>query len=103
MLFRSFSFVANKRVVFSKNKGSLGKQALLFFVITAFGLYVIQTCTIQFLTEVWLTPIAIGLAFAHGMGITGHDQFLTKNGAKAIGTVLSLTWNYIMYKKVVFS
>jgi len=98
-----FSFAANKKVVFKKNQGSLGKQAALFFVITAFGLYVIQTGTIKILTDVWLTPVALGLAAAHAMHITGHDQFLAKNGAKAIATVLSLSWNYLMYKKVVFS
>jgi putative flippase GtrA len=98
-----FSFAANRRMVFKQHNGTFAKQAILFFVITAFGLYVIQTSTIKLLTDVWLTPIALGLAAAHAIGIVGHDQFLTKNGAKAIGTALSLTWNYIMYKKVVFS
>ena len=98
-----FSFAANKKVVFTKTNSHFAKQAVLFFLVTAFGLYVIQTATIKILTEVWLTPITLGLAAAHAAGITRHDQFLTKNGAKAVGTALSLTWNYIMYKKVVFS
>lgn len=98
-----FSFTANKRVVFRKRKGSVAKQAILFFVVTAFGLYVIQTGAIKILTEVWLAPITLLLAVAHGLNIVNHDQFLAKNGAKALATVLSLAWNYIMYKKVVFS
>jgi putative flippase GtrA len=98
-----FSFTANKKVVFKKNKGSFAKQAVAFFIVTAFGLYVIQTGTIKLLTDVWLAPVTLGLAVAHSLNIVGHDQFLAKNGAKAIATVLSLTWNYIMYKKVVFS
>ena len=97
-----FSFSANKKLVF-KNKGAVVKQGLLFFAITAFGLYVLQTGTIKLLTEVWFTPIAVGLSIAHTIGITGHDEFLIKNGAKAAGTIVSLTWNYLMYKKVVFS
>ena len=98
-----FSFVANKKIVFTKHQGSIAKQAISFLLVTAFGLYVIQTATIQLLTSHWLTPLALLVATAHFMHITGHDQFLIKNGAKIVGTVLSLTWNYIMYKKVVFS
>lgn len=96
-----FSFAANKKLVF-QSKGAVVKQGVLFFLVTAFGLYILQTGTIKLLTEVWLAPVALGVAAAHLIGIHGHDQFLIKNGAKAIGTVVSLTWNYIMYKKVVF-
>ncbi len=98
-----FSFLANKHVVFKSDKGSSVKQAVLFFAVTAFGLYILQTGTIKLLTDVWLLPVTLGLALSHLLGITGHDQFLAKNAAKAIATVVSLTWNYIMYKKVVFS
>lgn len=96
-----FSFAANKKLVFKSN-GAVVRQSVLFFIVTAFGLYVLQTGTIKFLTDIWLGPIALGLAAAHTLGIHGHDQFLVKNGAKAVGTIVSLTWNYVMYKKVVF-
>ncbi len=98
---RRFSCAANKKLVF-KSKGAVMRQGVLFFIITAFGLYVLQTGTIKLLTDIWLAPIALGLAAAHTIGIHGHDQFLIKNGAKALGTVVSLSWNYVMYKKVVF-
>jgi putative flippase GtrA len=98
-----FSFLANKHVVFQQEHGSSAKQAVVFLAVTAFGLYVLQTGTIKLLTDVWLGPVTLGLAVSHGLGIIGHDQFLAKNGAKAIATLVSLTWNYIMYKKVVFS
>jgi len=97
-----FSFFANKHVVFKKTGGTVWKQVLAFWVVTAFGLYVLQTGTIWFLTEVWTYPLLVGLDFAHLAGIQGHDPFLVKNGAKAIATCVSLIWNYIMYKKVVF-
>ena len=99
-----FSFVAQKKVVFKHQRsGSLLKQTIIFFGVTAFGLYVLQTGTIKLLTDLWLTPVALMLWLAHLVNITGHDQFLIKNFAKAAGTLVSLTWNYIMYKKVVFS
>lgn len=96
-----FSFTANKKLVF-KSHGSVMKQSVLFLAVTAFGLYILQTGTIKFLTDIWFEPIALGLYLAHAIGLQGHDQFLIKNGAKAAGTIVSLTWNYIMYKKVVF-
>ena len=99
----AFSFLANKHIVFDNDKKSSARQAVLFFAVTAFGLYVLQTGTIKLLTEAWLAPVTLFVAITHSLGITGHDQFLAKNAAKAIATVVSLTWNYIMYKKVVFS
>jgi len=96
------SFVANKRLVFKKHDGSAVKQALVFFAVTAFGLYVLQTGAIKVLTEIWLWPMNVALLIAHAVGVKGHDAFLVKNGAKAAATVISLTWNYVMYKKVVF-
>ena len=98
-----FSFSANKKMVFKPGKGSFVRQAVIFFAVTAFGLYVLQLGTIKLLTDIWLAPISIGLAVAHFVGIVGHDQFLAKNGAKAAATVVSLVWNYVMYKKVVFA
>lgn len=98
-----FSFLANKNLVFKQDQGSVHKQAIIFLVVTAFGLYVIQTGTIHLLTEVWLMPLTFFLGIAHMFHITSHDQFLAKNIVKALATILSLTWNYLMYKKVVFS
>jgi putative flippase GtrA len=96
------SFIANKKLVFRKSSTSLVKEAALFLVITAFGLYVLQNGTIKLLTDIWPGPISLFLRIAHSVGISGHDQFLIKNGAKVIASIVSLTWNYIMYKKVVF-
>jgi hypothetical protein len=55
------------------------------------------------LTELWLWPLSVTVSIAHSLGITSHDAFIIKNGAKAAATIVSMTWNYIMYKKVVFS
>ncbi|HUD11921.1 MAG TPA: GtrA family protein [Candidatus Saccharimonadia bacterium] len=97
-----FSFFANRHIVFNNKDGSLRRQVIRFFLVTAFGLYVLQTGTIKILTDVWVTPLHGMLSLAHSAGIHGHDAVVTKNGAKIIGTVISLTWNYIMYKQLVF-
>ena len=98
-----FSFTANRRVVFTDHSGSVHRQAFGFIAVTAFGMYVLQTGTIHILTDVWLWPLNLFVAIAHTLGITGHDAFLVKNGAKAAATVVSLSWNFVMYKKVVFT
>jgi putative flippase GtrA len=99
-----FSFTANRHVVFKRDNGtgSVWREAVIFFAVTAFGLYVLQTGTIKLLTEVWLAPIGLMLGVFHMLGVTHHDQFLAKNGAKAAATIVSLAWNYVMYRRVVF-
>ncbi len=99
-----FSFVANKQVVFEKRQGSVLRQAVIFFAITAFGLYVLQNGVILLLTGVWTGPVHLAVLISHSVGINRYvsDNFVINNSAKAAATVVSLTWNYIMYKKVVF-
>lgn len=99
----AFSFFANKRVVFKVSGGSILKQAAIFLLVTAFGLYVIQTGIIYWLVHVWAAPMQLVVRIVRGLGIHWFsDAFYINNGAKATGTVASLIWNYIMYKKVVF-
>src|SRR5664279_2789413 len=45
----TFSFFANKNLVFKKSKGSILRQAIIFYAVTAFGLYVLQTGTMNIL------------------------------------------------------
>jgi putative flippase GtrA len=97
-----FSFIANKQMVFEKRSGSLTRQATVFFLVTAFGLYVIQNGIILLLTQVWLDPVHVGVWVAHTAGLQHDDAFVIKNTAKVIGTLASLTWNYYLYKMVVF-
>jgi putative flippase GtrA len=99
-----FSFFANQRWVFGSKQRSTLAQAAVFFLITGFGLYGLQNGVIYLLTKLWTGPVDLGLAVAHAIGIGKvlSDGFLTKNGVKAAAIIVSLTWNYIMYKKVVF-
>jgi putative flippase GtrA len=96
------SFFANKKLVFRAHHGSVAKQAIMFYAVTAFGLYIIQNGVIHLLTDAWLWPTQMGLMAFHLLGINGHDAFLVKNGAKAVATLASMIWNYTMYRKLVF-
>jgi putative flippase GtrA len=97
-----FSFFANKKLVFKHNSGSVVRQAVMFYVVTAFGLYVLQTGTIELLTNIWLWPVNESVAAIHALGFQGHNDFIIKNIAKVVGTLISLIWNYFMYKWLVF-
>ena len=99
-----FSFFANKQVVFKQQKGSLLRQMVVFYGVTAFGLYVLQTGMVHLLTTDWRAPLELvaNVVRSVGLGKVLSHELIVANGAKAIGTVLSLTWNYLMYKFVVF-
>ncbi len=99
-----FSFFANKSLVFKNRKGNLAIQVLSFFIVTAFGLYILQTGVIKLLTEVWLGPVNLAVAIVHLVGLSKifSDSFVIKNSAKVAATVVSLVWNYLLYKRVVF-
>jgi putative flippase GtrA len=58
---------------------------------------------IWILVSAWTAPLHLFVTIVRGVGIhLFSDGFYINNGAKAIATVASLIWNYIMYKKVVF-
>lgn len=102
----TFSFFANRAFVFhaEKDHKPIGRQALEFFPITAIGMFGIQTAVIFFLENIWTWPIHFAVTIAGLLGLTHFvdSQFIITNGVKVIATLTSLTWNYLMYKKVVF-
>src|SRR5687767_13839867 len=97
----SFSFTANKSWVFRSKQGSVVRQATLFLAVTAFGLYVIQNLVIYSLTELWLGPMDLAFDVVKLLGLDNlfSHEFVINNGAKAVATLFSLTWNYLLYKK----
>ena len=82
------SFFANKKYTFKTTGQSVVREMILFTVITLFGLWVIQSAIITLLTP----PI---------QAIVTNDT-ITLVIAKLIATLASLTWNYVLYSKVVF-
>ena len=100
----TFSFFANRHVVFKTEK-SHKFQVINFIIVTMFGLYVIQTIVIYFLTTIWTWPLelAYNVVTLVGLDAIFSEQFVIINGAKVVATIFTIVWNYIMYKKVVFN
>jgi putative flippase GtrA len=99
-----FSFFVNRSYVFGANGGNVALQVAEFFAVTMFGLYVLQNLTIWFLTDVWtfIPDLAFTIVkFLHLQKIFKQD-FVNKNSAKLVATVVSLVWNFILYSKLVF-
>ena len=85
-----FSFVTNKHYTFKTVGTSLKREITLFIIVTLVGLWVIQPAVIsvilnslatQGIKDVWYVPV----------------------GAKIVATIFSLTWNYILYSRIVFA
>lgn len=84
-----FSFFANKKYTFkTSNKGNVKRELFLFIIVTLFGLWVLQTITIKIITQ-----LLTGSHLPDGIVLLV---------AKTFATVVSLTWNYMLYSRVVF-
>lgn len=84
-----FSFFANKKYTFKTTDTNVKREIILFILVTLFGLWVLQTLVISLITS--------SLSYAHLP--SGTTLFLAKAGA----TFVSLTWNYVLYSRVVFN
>jgi len=82
------SFVANKKYTFKSTGANLKREIALFVAVTLFGLLVIQNLL------VWLILPA--------MASLGLDAQMSLIAAKLVATIASLTWNYLLYSRVVF-
>jgi putative flippase GtrA len=76
------SFTLNRNFTFRSREGSVRRQALLFFGVTAFGLWVVQALVIFGVTKAF----------------PGVHVLVPKFAGIAVG----LVWNYVLYNKVVF-
>ncbi|MEC3980191.1 GtrA family protein [Amycolatopsis sp. H20-H5] len=76
------SFTLNRNFTFRSREGSVRKQILLFFAVTAFGLWVVQALVI----------------FAVTKAFPGVHVLVPKFAGIAVG----LVWNYLLYNKIVF-
>lgn len=83
-----FSFFVNKKWTFRAQGKNYLREIVLFFLVTIFGIWVIQSGIIFLFQQIF--P-----AFK-------WENFWLKNFAKIAASIPSLIWNYIMYKKVVF-
>ncbi|SFW67735.1 GtrA family protein [Amycolatopsis australiensis] len=76
------SFTLNRNFTFRAKDGDVRRQALLFFGVTAFGLWVVQALVIFGVTKLF----------------PGVNLLVPKFAGIAVG----LVWNYVLYHKVVF-
>lgn len=76
------SFTLNRNFTFRAKDGDVRRQALLFFGVTAFGLWVVQALVILGVTKAF----------------PGVHVLIPKFAGIAVG----LVWNYLLYHKVVF-
>lgn len=101
----TFSFFANREAVFHAGSGDAPTQALKFFAVTAFGLYVIQNAVLWVLLRHYKWPRRWVEASLKRTGLNKRlsTDFVLKNGAKVAATLCSLTWNFFFYKYVVYT
>ncbi len=99
-----FSFIANRDAVFQAGSGNPVTQAALFFITTAFGLYVLQSGIFHIMLELWEWPRRVAEWIVRSFYVGKHvsTDFVLRNGVKICGTIVSLIWNFILYKYVVF-
>lgn len=96
------SFIFNKNFTFRAKKLSVFKL-VLFFTITAFGLYAIRPIIIYFFTKVWLWPSQALYGVTTWMNLPFSKEFDSRNLALMIAIVVVLFYNYITYKYFVFN
>lgn len=95
------SYIFNQRFTF-KAKNVSSNRVVLFFVITAFGLYVIRPLVLKFFTEIWLWPADFAYLIGGWIGLPFDLAFYLDNVALAAAIVIVMAYNYLMYKKFVF-
>ncbi|MFD9895824.1 GtrA family protein [Amycolatopsis sp. NPDC059027] len=78
----ALSFTLNRSFTFRAKDGNVRRQAILFFAVTAFGLWVIQALVIMAVTKAF----------------PGVHVLVPK----AAGIAVGLVWNYVLYHQVVF-
>jgi len=96
-----FSFVMNRRYVF-RHTTSTKRHGVLFVAITLAGIYLIQQPIFSFILQ--FDPGIADFLFSIGqvLGLPLTIHFYSTNLAKAIATLGSMTWNYLLYNRVVF-
>lgn len=83
----TLSYTLNRNFTFKTSSNKKKREIVLFLVVTAFGLWVIQ-------------PITIAI-FQPIIGNIDSKLFATLI-PKILATILSLIWNYFMYSRLVF-
>lgn len=99
----SVSFFLNRRFVFMSRNQRTARQFIVFMTITLVGLYGLQNLIIYTFTNHLTAPSGWAFSVLNWLSPgTFSRDFVSLNFAKAVATFASLTWNYILYARLVF-
>lgn len=98
------SYMLNYHVVFRQKSANHTKKIILFFAITGFGMWILQNLVIYIFVHWFIQPGALVKNIFDFIGLDGLTKdFAILNTAKVLGTVVTLLWNFFMYKRFVFT
>lgn len=91
------SFVLNRKFAFSSNI-SAKRSGPVFVAVTLIGLWILQPLVILLVIYV-LRSSVLAHVITHVVVLTARQQELV---AKLAATPVTLAWNYVLYKRLVF-
>jgi putative flippase GtrA len=94
----TISFTLNRRFVFRSRQDAVAGQAFRFVVATLIGVFVIQNLLTQFFASVFQYPGTGVHRLLEAVGLGISEKYTIETVAFALGTVASLTWNFLAYK-----
>jgi putative flippase GtrA len=94
------SYFLNHRIVFRHYGGYSLKKYARFFLVTGLGVILIQDIVIYFVTDkFWvISKMRTFVLLGHATSVRTIELL----GAKLTAVLVGLTWNYLLYKYVVF-
>lgn len=99
------SYLLNHAVVFKEvGEGSDHKRKIVLFVtITLVGAFIIQNAVIYLFSHVITFPASILQSITDALGLNLSYAFILLNTAKVAATICTMAWNYLLYRKYVFT
>jgi putative flippase GtrA len=96
------SYIFNQRFTF-KAKQVSPRQTVTFFGVTIAGLYLFRPAIVYFLTKTWLWPSDVAFTISNKLALPFTLSFVRDNLAFVVGIAFILCYNYLSYKKFVFT
>lgn len=96
------SYIFNMRFTFRKKEVNT-KHTVYFFLITIFGLYFIRPIILKIFTDTWVWPADVAYYITSTLKLPLSRDFDERNLALMVAVLIVLAYNYLMYKKFVFS
>lgn len=97
------SFILNKKWAFKSEGGNIYFQIFQFLIVTIIGMFVVHQIIFNLLYYRFVFPADFAVKILHYIGLTFFSrEFILLNFSKSVAIVVSLIWNFIGYKFVVF-